>query len=223
MRKDLGLLAVLAVVIVVVAVSGCSDNGTNDSNTNVNAINEKSTKVAIYNNGTTWAHAELVANATHKNGTNMTIWADTFIEPNGNLTIDLSEILGYGNEPLPAGTTIRVQSWKGLFNETNGVGDEGTLNISFQGWSNNRYPNATDQFTPVTFNPLTINTLPANVTESIAYIATTPEELANIHSIDTSDEEPLYEEELIVVNADGSVTITITQVPELCQAISSIV
>ncbi|MCC7551754.1 MAG: hypothetical protein KO316_09770 [Methanobacterium sp.] len=219
MRKNLGLLAVLAVVLVVVAISGCSDN--TNTNTNTNTINEKSTKLAIYNNGTTWAHVELVANATNKNGSNMTLWADTFIQPNGNLTLDLSNALGYGDEPLPAGTTIRVQSWKGLFNTTGG--GEGTLNIAFQGWSNTMYPTSNDPQTPVTFNPLTINTLPTNITDSIAYIATTPEELANIHSIDTSDQEPLYEEELIVVNADGSVTITISRVPELCQAISSIV
>jgi outer membrane murein-binding lipoprotein Lpp len=219
MRKNLGLLAVLAVVLVVVAISGCSDN--TNTNSNVNTINEKSTKLAIYNNGTTWAHVELVANATNKNGSNMTLWADTFIKPNGNLTIDLSNALGYGDEPLPAGTTIRVQSWKGLFDTTGG--GEGTLNITFQGWSNTRYPTANDNSTNVTFNPLTINTLPSNITDSIAYIATTPEELANIQSIDTSDQEPLYEEEVIIINADGSVTIIISQVPELCQAIVSIV
>jgi hypothetical protein len=220
MKNKLGLLAILAVVIVVVAVSGCNDN-TSTTGNNASAINEKSTKLAIINNGTTWAHVEMVGNATHKNGTNITIWADTFVKPNGNLTIDLSQALGYGNEPLPAGTTIRVQSWKGLFNTTGG--GEGTLNIAFQGWSNTRYPEAKDAITNVTYTPLIISTLPANITDSIAFIATTPEDLAKIQSIDTTDQEPLYEEELIVVNADGTVTITITRVPELCRAIASIV
>jgi len=221
MKNKLGLLAILAVVIVVVAVSGCNDNTSSTSNTSANAINEKSTKIAIINNGTTWAHVEMVANATNKNGSNMTLWADTFIKPNGNLTIDLSQALGYGNEPLPAGTTIRVQSWKGLFNTTGG--GEGTLNIAFEGWSNSLAPPANTQKTNVTFNPLPISTLPANITDSIAFIATTPADLAKIQSIDTTDQEPLYEEELIVVNADGSVTITVTRVPELCRAIASIV
>jgi len=220
MKNKLGLFAILAVVIVVVAVSGCNDN-TSSNNTNASAINEKSTKLAIINNGTTWAHVEMVANATHKNGTNMTLWADTFVKPNGNLTIDLSQALGYGNEPLPAGTTIRVQSWKGLFNTTGG--GVGSLNIAFQGWSNTLYPPSTAQATNVTFNPLNISTLPSNITDSVAYIATTPEDLAKIQSVDTPDQEPLFEEELIVVNADGSVTITITRVPELCRAIASIV
>ncbi|MBI5459349.1 hypothetical protein [Methanobacterium sp.] len=220
MKNKLGLFAILAVVIVVVAVSGCNDN-TSSNNTNASAINEKSTKLAIINNGTTWAHVEMVANATHKNGTNMTLWADTFIKPNGNLTIDLSQALGYGNEPLPAGTTIRVQSWKGIFNTTGG--GVGSLNIAFQGWSNTLYPPSTAQATNVNFNPLNISTLPSNVTDSVAFIATTPEDLAKIQSVDTPDQEPLFEEELIVVNADGSVTITVTRVPELCRAIASIV
>ncbi|MDY9922924.1 hypothetical protein [Methanobacterium sp.] len=220
MKNKLGLFAILAVVIVVVAVSGCNDN-TSSNNTNASAINEKSTKLAIINNGTTWAHVEMVANATHKNGTNMTLWADTFVKPNGNLTIDLSQALGYGNEPLPAGTTIRVQSWKGIFNTTGG--GVGSLNIGFQGWSNTLYPPSTAQVTNVNFNPLNISTLPSNVTDSVAFIATTPEDLAKIQSVDTPDQEPLFEEELIVVNADGSVTITVTRVPELCRAIASIV
>ncbi|MDO5837022.1 MAG: hypothetical protein Q4P17_10980 [Methanobacterium sp.] len=219
MKNKFGLFAILAVVIVVVAVSGCNDNTT--SNVNASAINEKSTKLAIINNGTTWAHVEMVGNTTHKNGSAMTLWADTFIKPNGNLTMDLSQALGYGNEPLPAGTTIRVQSWKGLFNTQ--AGGEGTLNIGFQGWSNTRYPPANAQITNVTYNPLTIFALPATVTDSIAFIATTPEELAKIQSIDTTEQEPLYEEEIIVVNADGSVTITVTRPPELCRAIASIV
>jgi hypothetical protein len=221
MKNKVGLLAILAVVIVVVAVSGCSDNTSSSSNNNASAISEKGTKLAIINNGTTWAHVEMVANATHKNGTNMTFWADTFIKPNGNLTMDLSQVLGYNNEPLPAGTTIRVQSWKGLFNTQ--AGGEGTLNIGFQGWSNTRYPTSSAQVTNVTFNPLTIFALPANVTDSVAFMATTPEELAKIQSIDTTEQEPLYEEEVIVVNADGSVTITVTRPPELCRAIASLV
>lgn len=220
MKNKIGLLAILAVVIVVVAVSGCNDN-TKTNGTNANAINEKSTKVAIFNNGSTWAHVELDANATAKNGTNITIGADVFVKPNGNATIDLSQILGYGNEPLPAGTVIRVQSWKGLFNTTGG--GQGMLNISFQGWSNTRYPSSTDKLTNVTYNPMNISTLPANITDSIVYLGTTPAEIANITSIDTSDEEPVYEEELITVNADGTVTITVTRIPELCRAIASIV
>ncbi|WP_321422033.1 hypothetical protein [uncultured Methanobacterium sp.] len=219
-NQKIGLLAILAVVIVVVAVSGCNNN-TKTNGTNVSAISEKGTKLAIFNNGNTWAHIEIDANATHKNGTIITFGADTFIKPNDNVTIDLSHILGYENQPLPAGTVIRIQSWKGLFNTTGG--GTGALNISFQGWSNTRYPTASANLTNVTFNPLTISTLPANITNSTVYLGTTPEEIANIQSIDTSDEEPLYEEEIITVNADGSVTIIISKAPELCRAIVSII
>jgi hypothetical protein len=219
-NQKIGLLAILAVVIVVVAVSGCNDN-TKTNGTTVNAISENGTKLAIYNNGSTWAHIELDANATHKNGTNITFGADTFVKPNDNVTIDISQILGYENQSLPAGTVIRVQSWKGLFNTTSGGTD--TLKISFQGWSNTRYPTASANLTNVTYSPLNVSTLPVNITSSIVYLGTTPAEIANIQSIDTSDEEPLYEEEIITVNADGSVTIVVSKAPELCRAIASII
>ena len=219
MRKNLGLLAILAVVIVVVAVSGCNNNNTANG-TNVSA---KSTKLAIMNNGDTWMQIELVANVTHKNGTNMTVYVENYIKPKENVTVDLSQMLGYGDEPLPAGTTIRVQSWKGLFNETNGVGEEGTLDFDFQGWSNTLYPTDKDQKTPVTFNPVPIFKLPAEINESVSFIATTEEELAKIAGYDTAEQEPVYEEEIITVNADGTVTITITKPPELCRAIASLV
>lgn len=219
MRKNLGLLAILAVVIVVVAVSGCNNNNT----TNSNDVNAKSTKLAIINNGNTWMQIELVANVTHKNGTNMTVYVENFIKPKENVTVDLSQMLGYGDEPLPPGTTIRVQSWKGLFNETNGVGEEGTLDFDFQGWSNTLYPTDKDQKTPVTFNPVPIFKLPAEITKSESFIAFSEEELAKIAGFDTADQEPVYEEEIITVNADGTVTITITNPPELCRAIASLV
>ena len=176
MRKNLGLLAVLAVVMVVVAVSGCNNN----NNTTGTDVNAKSTKVAIMNHGDTWAQVELVANVTHKNGTNMTVYIENFIKPDENVTIDLSQIMGYGNEPLPAGTTIRVQSWKGLFNETKGVGGIGTLDIEFQGWSNTLYPTEKDNKTPVTFNPVPIFQLPKEINQSVSFVATTEEELEKI-------------------------------------------
>ncbi len=218
MRKNLGLLAILAVVIMVVAVSGCNDNSTDDT-----TVNEKSTKLAIINNGDTWLQVELVANITHKNGTNMIVYVENFIKPEENVTVDLSKMLGYGNEPLPAGTTIRVQSWKGLFNETNGVGEEGTIDFDFQGWSNTRYPTEKDNKTPVTFSPVPIYKLHPDINESVSFIAFTEEELAKIAGYDTADQEPVYEEEIITVNADGTVTITITKPPELCRLIASIV
>lgn len=217
MRKNLGLLAVLAVVIVVVAVSGCSNNNT----TNNTTINEKSTKLAIYNNGTTWMQIELVGNATAKNGTNLTVYAEAFIKPNGTATIDLSQILGYGDQALPAGTTIRFQSWKGLFNPT--AGGEGTLNLTLQGWSNTLKPGTNDKTTNVTFTPVPIYQLPANINDTTVFLALNPTELSKITPFDTADQEPVYEEETITVNADGTVTVVISRVPELCRAIASIV
>ncbi|KAF5043008.1 hypothetical protein DSECCO2_506760 [anaerobic digester metagenome] len=220
MKNKLGLFAILAVVIVVVAVSGCNDNTSTSNNANASAINEKSTKLAIINNGTTWAHVEMIANATHKNGTNMTLGVDLFIKPGGNSTLDLSQALGYGNEPLPEGTTIRAQSWKGLANTP--AGGEGVLNIVLQGWSNTTYPPANTNITPVTFSPVPIVEKPFNITDTMASIALTPDELTKIQST-YPVQEPIFLEEIIIVNPDRSVTIIIVRPPELCRAIASIV
>ena len=84
-------------------------------------INNKcsSTKVAFINNGTTWFHFDaVIENMTLKNGTVQNFYVEGYMKPGGNVTIDLSSLAGYGTEKLPAGTTIRVMAWKGLFNQT---------------------------------------------------------------------------------------------------------
>ncbi|MGI6483869.1 MAG: hypothetical protein ACOX08_11480 [Methanobacterium sp.] len=53
----------------------------------------------------------------------------------------------------------------------------------------------------------------------MSFVATTEEELEKIAGYDTAEQEPIYEEEIITVNADGTVTITITVPPELCRAL----
>jgi hypothetical protein len=223
MKKIAAIPALLIFIFVVVAASGCIKIPSN-INTNANTINENSTKLALYNNGNTWAQVELVANVTNKDGENITIYSDTFTKPspNGNITIDLSQLLGYGNEKLPAGTTIRVLSWKGLFNNTN-IGGTGTLNITMQGWSNTLKPGADDEKVNITFTPLTIYKLPSNITDNTIFLVNNPKDLSKISFYDSSDQEILFEEELITVDSNGKVTIRVTTPPELCSAISSIV
>lgn len=220
MKKNTGILALLALVIVVVAISGCANNATNN-NTNNNSVNEKSTKLSLTNNGATWVQIELVGNTTKKDGSPITIYAEAFIKPNSTATIDLSQLLGYGNEKLPAGTQIRFQSWKGLFNPA--AGGDGALDLTFQGWSNTLKPGADDKTTDVKFSPIPIYQLPANINDTAVFLATTPEELAKIAPYDTAEQEPVYEEEILTVDENGRVTITITRPPELCRAIASIV
>ncbi|MBM4240666.1 MAG: hypothetical protein FJ150_03215 [Euryarchaeota archaeon] len=208
-KNTLTSLGIITILVFVVALSGCT---TQQQNQNISA---KGTKLAIYNNGTTWAHVDLVMeNVTFKNGSVGTIYAEAFMKPvNGSVTIDLSQLLGYGDEKLPPGTQIRILSWKGLFNNTTGVGGTAALDITFQGWSNTLLPESADQKYPVTFAPLPIAQLPANITDNIVYIHFSAAEAA-IYDNDT--DEPLFEEELLTVDQNGRVTITFVQTPILC-------
>jgi hypothetical protein len=95
------------------------------------------------NDNLAWEHTELeIINTTFKNGTKGNVYIEAWVKPGENVTIDLSNILGYGNTPLPAGT-IRIESWRGLYNPTAG----GTSNFAdtLQGWSNTNTPGTGDQ------------------------------------------------------------------------------
>lgn len=217
-RIIIGAVIVIVAIIAVALLLAGSLSGP----ANPNQVQAATTKVAIQNNGTTWAQVEMVLNnVTMKNGTVKTFYVESFVKPGGNVTIDLSQLLGYDNEKLPAGTTIRIQSWKGLFNET--VTQNQNLNISFQGWSNNLYPGADDEIVPVNYGPLPVAQLPSSVTDSIFWSSDDLAKLKDVVPLDTASQEILYEEEVITVDANGKVTITITVPPELCQAIASIV
>ena len=215
---------IIGAVIIIVVIIGAALllTGALTGQPNTNQVQAATTKVAIQNNGSTWAQVEMVMNnVTMKNGTVKTIYIESYVKPKGNVTIDLSQLLGYDNEKLPAGTTIRIQSWKGLFNETPSGTDN--LNISFQGWSNNLDPQPTDEIVPVNYGPLPVAQLPASITDSIFWSSDDLAKMQDVIPLDTASQEILYEEEVITVDADGKVTITITVPPELCQAIASIV
>ncbi len=215
---------IIGALIVIVLIIGAALllTGALTGPTNPNQVQAATTKVAIQNNGTTWAQVEMVmTNVTMKDGTQKTFYMESFIKPGGNVTIDLSQLLGYPNEKLPAGTIIRIQSWKGLFNET--VIQNQNLNISFQGWSNTLYPGADDVIVPVNYGPLPVSQLPSSITDSIFWSSDDLAKLQQVVPLDTASQEILYEEEVITVDANGKVTITITRPPELCEAIASIV
>ena len=71
---------------------------------------------------------------TLKNGTVQNYYVEGYMKPGGNVTMDLSGLAGYGNQPLPAGTSIRVLAWKGLFNQTLTT-NTSDMNLVMQGWS----------------------------------------------------------------------------------------
>ena len=132
------IIILVLIALVAVAVSGCT------SKTNSTSVNQSSTKLAFINNGTTWFHYDaVIENMTLKNGTVQNFYVEGYMKPGGNVTMDLSGLGGYGNQPLPAGTTVRVMAWKGLFNQTI-ISNSSNMNLVMQGWSKILYPQSAD-------------------------------------------------------------------------------
>jgi len=214
-----------AIVLIAVIVMGAFALITFDNTqVQVTAAGDQATKLALYNNGTTWLHMDLVMeNVTLKNGTVKTFYSELYLKPeNGTVTIDLSQLAGYGNEKLPAGTTIRILAWKGLLNTT--PGGTGDLNLEMQGWSNTQLPGADDAKLQIFFAGIPIKQLPKNITDNLIFTA---DDINKVHQlqgfIDDEENEPIFEEEILTVDQNGKVTLTIVTAPELCQRIAHLI
>lgn len=191
---------------------------------------DAATKLAFYNNGTTWLHLDVVmANVTLKNGTVQNFYAEIWLKPsNGTAVIDLSNLAGYGNEKLPAGTNITIMAWKGLFmpaNSTPAVGNTADLNLNMQGWSNTGQPTVDDAIYNVLFSQLNITQLPTingnAITDDTVIINTTAHNVQYTPEV-TDTQKPIFEQELVTVDQNGKVTITIVQAPTLCNLMANI-
>jgi len=203
------IILLVMLVLIAVAVSGCT------SKTN-STVNQSSTKLAFMNNGTTWFHFDaVIENMTLKNGTVQNYYVDGYIKPNGNVTMDLSGLAGYGNESLPAGTTVRVLAWKGLFNQTV-TSNSSSMNLLMQGWSKNLQPQNDDLKYNVTLQNLPVNQLPANITDSTILINTDPATITG----NGSSTEPVFEEEIFTVDGNGKVTMVFVTPATLCNIVT---
>jgi hypothetical protein len=203
------IILLVILVLIAVAVSGC----TSKSNS---TVNQSSTKLAFTNNGTTWFHFDaVIENMTLKNGTVQNYYVDGYIKPNGNVTMDLSGLAGYGNDPLPAGTTIRVLAWKGLFNQTL-ASKSSDMNLVMQGWSKNLQPQNDDLKYNVTVQNLPVNQLPANITDSTIIINTNPATISG----SGSSLDPVFEEEVFTVDGNGKVTMVFVTPATLCNIVA---
>ena len=181
---------------------------------------DQSTKLAFYNNGTTWVSADFVLeNVTLKNGSVQSIYSEVYIKPNGSVTLDLSALAGYNNEALPAGTTIPFMAWIGLNNANNSTGN---LNIALQGWSNTSQPQPYDQELNLTYTGLPDDGS-INLTDSAAFTDTDMNALNQKVGFDdsTNSAEPLSIQGTITVNNDGTVTITLLNAPTLCNLMAN--
>ncbi len=205
------IILLVFIVLIAVAVSGCTSN-------NNSTVNQSSTKLAFTNNGTTWFHFDaVIENMTLKNGTVQNYYVDGYIKPNGNVTMDLSGLAGYGNEPLPAGTTVRVLAWKGLFNQTI-TSNSSDMNLLMQGWSKNLVPQSDDLKYNVTVQGLPVNQLPANITDNTIIVNTDPATITG----NGSATEPIFEEEIFTVDGNGKVTMVFVTPATLCNILANI-
>ena len=208
--KNVIILLVL-IILAAVAVSGCT------SKTNSTSLNQSSTKVAFFNNGTTWFHFDaVIENMTLKNGTVQNYYVEGYMKPGGNVTMDLSGLAGYGNKPLPAGTTVRIMAWKGLFNQTIST-NSSEMNLIMQGWSTYLNPTSNDTKYNVTVQNLPVNQLPANITDNTFLVSTDPASLAEDNDSATT---PVFEEEVFTVDANGKVTMVYVTPATLCNIVA---
>lgn len=212
MNSRNAMIMLIFLALIAVAVSGCT------TKTNSN-INDSSTKLAFFNNGTTWFHFDaVIENMTLKNGTVQNFYIQGYMKPGGNVTLDLSGLGGYGNQPLPAGTSVRVLAWKGLFNQTI-VTNSSNLELTMQGWSKYLVPKTDDLKYNVSVQNLPVNQLPANITDNTLIIGTDPTLIQESTSRNISTMEPIFEEEIFTVDANGKVTMVFVTPATLCSIV----
>ena len=208
------IIFLVLIILAAVAVSGCT------SKTNSTTVNNSSTKVAFINNGTTWFHFDaVIENMTLKNGTVQNYYVQGYMKPGGNVTMDLSGLAGYGNQALPAGTTVRVMAWKGLSNQTLKT-NSSELSLIMQGWSNYLNPISNDTKYNVTVQNLPVNQLPTNITDNTLLISTDPSTIQESNGTNTSATTPVFEEEVFTVNANGKVTMVYITPATLCNIVA---
>lgn len=213
--KQNTLIVAVAIIAIIVIAALAATTFMKPQGQQASAAGDQSTKVAFYNNGTTWVSADFILeNVTLKNGSIQTIYSEEYIKPNGSITLDLSSLAGYNNEPLPAGTTITFLAWFGLNNANNSTG---ALNMALQGWSNTSQPPANDPGLNLSYDGLPDDGS-INLTDSAAYTDTDMNALLKKVGFDdsTNSAEPLFVQGTITVNNDGTVTIATSNTPTLC-------
>jgi hypothetical protein len=220
--KTSSIIGILAIIIVAVFTIGAFTLFSTQiqAASITNTTTQQGTKLNLKNNNNqAWQHSELeIINTTLKNGTTTNVYIEAWVKPGENVTVDLSNILGYGNTPLPAGT-IRIESWKGLYNPTAG----GTSNLidTLQGWSNTNTPGTSDQqYNENYATLLPIAQLPSSITDNTVIIGTSLNDIQNYRGNDANDQ--LFTEFLVHVDANGKVTITFTIPPTLSYVIARI-
>lgn len=185
MKKRLG---VIIIVIITLIWGGYAyayvSQSESQQNTSQN-IAYGATGVAFYNNGNTWVHAVAVfENIPKKDGTTGNIYADIWLKPQSTVTVDLSSIAGYDNQPLPKGTKIRMNIWGNLL----GPVSSGTDTLKLQIKSNNLQ--SSSSISNIEKSDISVLQLPQGITDNKIKTTEDPTEggklLSNITSSGTS-------------------------------------
>lgn len=213
---------IIAIIIIAIIIIGAAIS-LNYLAKPANNVTVNGSKVTIINNNKdVWAHWDLVIeNATFKNGTVQTLYMEAWMKPGGNVTIDLSNQLGYGNAPLPANTNLRMLAWGGVYNNT--TGGTGEFNTTFLGWTTNQtipVPTATynGYINALNIDPVQpVGPLPSGITDSTVFVGTTPE---NVGPYDSDTYEQLFTEIVILIDPNGVPFFKQTNPAVLCNQIA---
>ena len=209
------ITAILIMAVFTVGTSTFLLNQSHAASIN-NNITQQGTKLNLQNNNNQeWEHMHiLIQNITTSNGTIQNYYIETWIKPGENTTIDLSNILGYGNHALAPGTKINILSWSGLYSTNPGTGD---FSLSLQGWSNTISPvNATIYH--ITQRSIPVSTLPSTITGTIALIGTNPSDVTVTGENNAND--VLFKQIQFTIDPNGNIITTFPTPPTLCTTIA---
>jgi hypothetical protein len=146
----------------------------------------------------------LIENGSAKNMNITTFYVEAWLKPNENETsvdnltgkeiIDLSNILGYGNQAIPNGATFPTKIWIGLYGPGINESAEPVNNMNFmmQGWSMNSSPPSNPRLVTVKaidpelysfqFQNIHVNPLPSGITDNELNIINDPSTFATLLS-----------------------------------------
>ena len=206
----------LVLIVILVGIIGVAAFLMINPNVPTSQVTATGTKIAFENDGSTWVHtAAVFENVTLKNGTTTNVYADEWTMPkDGKVVIDLSNEMGYGNEPLPPNTVVSAKLW--LDPVSQNPNGSAVVVKTLKGWSNTPEPKDDINSTSITFPGHEILQLPANINQNMVILTTDSVKGASY----ISAMQTLYVECQITVNADQSVTITILKQPELCNLVA---
>lgn len=226
MKNNVLIIAIIIILIIIIgAVTAYFLMNPTTTNPKYN-VTVNGTKLDLKNNNQYWQHMDIVMeNITLKNGTMQNFYIETWVKPGENLTIDLSNLFGYGNERLPSNYTIKPKVWGGMFYTGNASGNS-TFDMVLRGWSNGLTPPSNDPQYNVTFNNMPLILLPFNVKDNMFYWNNSKDSIdALTRSTYPHDDanEIMFTEINMTIDSDGNIIMNFTVPPTLCSTIAHII